>query len=82
MTENHYYQLLALIRRQGRGQEPLFLLALAKVKESGGVSLTADGEAVALDFQAEGLPLDAEHDGTLCLCLRLDGKTLALCILQ
>lgn len=82
MTDNPYYRLLALLRRQSGAQMPLFALAGVELQDDGRVLLRADGEEVTLAERAAGLTFGAAQDGARLLCLRLDGGLIGLCLLE
>ena len=82
MTENPYYELIRFLRQQGQSAGPELLLARVEIPEGGAAGLYYEGEALEPDRRAVGLAVDEEHEGTQCLCLRMDGRVWALCLLE
>lgn len=76
MTQNPYYQLLALIRAQQSGTGlRCFLVRLQQVSPP---VFTAEGVEVTPDLVSAGLTLtEADRDGVF-LCLWLEGRVLVL----
>lgn len=83
MLDNPYYGLLALLRAQRGGGECSVELAWVDLPDGGEARLVdGRGEVLTPDLTACGLTLDEDSAGCACLCMRLDGRLLALCLME